>query len=338
MAGVGPLSEAERRALKQLARHEVGRVSERIHMVLLASRGYASSQIAAIFECDEATVRSWLARYSAEGVAGLHDRPRSGRPRQADATAQEVIRHQLATPPSTLGYAIGYWTLVTLTAHLVSACGLPVSRATVRRTLQALGYVWRRPRHVLLCDSERAAKMWARCTQVLRSAPDAVLLCLDECDIHLLPVLRALWQPRGQQTDVPTPGSNRKRAIFGALDWLSGDWQYLIREHKCAADFLVFLEQLLRVYPAQPLLVVLDNASIHHAKLVGAWLQEHPRMHLLYLPAYSGHRENPVEKIWWRLKDQIAANRLHGSMEALITAVHGFFSTLTPDDARRLTA
>lgn len=338
MSECGPLSESERRTLKQLARREVGRVSERIRMVLLASRGYTTSQIAAIFECDEATVRNWLARYAANGVAGLHDRPRPGRPRQADAAARAVIRHQLASPPSALGYAIGYWTSLTLTAHLVGTCGLRVSRTTVRRTLHVLGYVWRRPRHVLLQDPERAAKMWALCTQVLRSAPDAVLLCLDECDIHLLPVLRALWQPRGQQTHVYTPGSNRKRAILGALDWRSGDWHYLIRERRCTADFLLFLEQLLRAYPSPPLLLVLDNASIHHAHAVSAWLHDHPRVQLLYLPAYSGHRENPVEKVWWRLKDQIAANRLHGSMEALIDAVHGFFTTFTPTDARRLTA
>jgi transposase len=338
MTGVGPLSEAERRALKQLARREVGRVSERIRMVLLASRGYASSQIAAIFECDEATVRTWLARYAAEGVSGLRDRPRAGRPRQADATAREVIRQQVQTPPSALGYAIGSWTILTLTAHRVGACGLPLSRATVRRTVHTLGYVWRRPRPVLLQDPARAAKRWARCPQVLRRAPDAVRRCLDECEVPRLPVRRVMWQPRAQQTHVPTPGSHRKRAIFGALDWLSGDWHYLVREHRCAADFLVFLEQWLQHSPSQPLWLVLDHASIHHAKAVTAWLGEHPRVQLLYRPASSGHRENPVEQVWWRLKDQIAANRLHGSLDALMEAVPGFFSTFTPDDARRLTA
>jgi hypothetical protein len=45
-----------------------------------------------------------------------------------------------------------------------------------------------------------------------------------------------------------------------------------------------------------------------------------------------------VEKVWWRLKDQIAANRLHGSIEALVDAVHEFFSSFTPEDALRLAA
>lgn len=338
MSTVRPLSDAERGELKRLARREVGRVSERIRMVLLASRGYAVAEIAAIFECDDATVRQWLARYQAEGVSGLHDRPRAGRPRRADTVAQQAIRHQLAAPPTAAGYASGYWTIGTLTAHLVRARGRQVSQATVRRVVRALGYVWGRPRHVLPADPTRAATMWALCAQVLRSAPDAVVLCLDECDVHLLPVLRALWHPAGQQPAVPTPGVNRKRAIFGALEWTTGRWLYRLCEHKRADDFVRFLEQLLPAYPHVPLLLVLDNASIHHAKKVTTWLEAHPRVRLLYLPPYSGHRENPVEKVWWRLKDQIAANRLYGSIDALVEAVHTFFTSFSSENARRLTA
>jgi DNA-directed RNA polymerase specialized sigma24 family protein len=62
MSGVCSLSDSERRRLKQLARRAVGRISERIRMVLLASRGYSPAQIAAIFECDEATVKRWVER------------------------------------------------------------------------------------------------------------------------------------------------------------------------------------------------------------------------------------------------------------------------------------
>ena len=85
MIFVRSLQEAERRELKRLARREVGRVSERIRMILLSSRGYTVPQIAAIFECDEATVRSWIERFEAGGVEGVRDRPRAGRPRTAPA-------------------------------------------------------------------------------------------------------------------------------------------------------------------------------------------------------------------------------------------------------------
>jgi hypothetical protein len=86
------------------------------------------------------------------------------------------------------------------------------------------------------------------------------------------------------------------------------------------------------------LLLVLDNARSHKAHVVAAGVAEHPQVQLLWLPAYSGHKQNPVEKVWWRLKDQIAANRLHGAIDALVDAVHEFFGSFTPQDALRLAA
>ncbi|HEX2346825.1 MAG TPA: IS630 family transposase [Ktedonobacterales bacterium] len=338
MSDIGPLDETERRRLKQLARRAVGRVSERIRMVLLSSRGYSIAQIAAIFECDEATVRHWLQRYQAEKESGLQDRPRSGRPRKADPAAQQLIRQTIEQPPAESGHPIGYWTTGTLATHLAQTTAVRLSAATVRRVLHALHYRWRRPRLMLPLDPAAAAIMWRLYDRLVQAPAQAAILCLDECDVHLLPVLRAMWMRRGQQAGVPTPGTNRKRSVFGALEWDSGRWHYRISERKRAGEFIAFLEQLLRVYPARPLLIVLDNASIHKAHTVEAWLSAHPHVQLLYLPAYSGHRHNPVEKVWWRLKDQIAANRLHGSIDALVTALHGFFTTFTPEDALRLAA
>jgi transposase len=338
MVYVRSLSEAERRELKRRARTEVGRVSERIRMVLLSDRRYNVPQIATIFECSEATVRGWLDRFNAEGVAGLTDRPRPGRPRKADAAAHATIRQQMEQAPAAAGYVFGCWTVVTLCAHLAQRLGVQLSPATVRKVLLALDYRWRRPQLSLPHDPQVAAKMWTLCARLVRAPAEAVLVCEDECDLHLLPVLRAMWMRRGHQVRVPTPGTNRKRAIFGALEWTTGHWLYTVCERKRAVEFIAFLEQLLASYPDRPILLVVDNASIHTAKAVRVWLTDHPRLELLWLPTYSGHRQNPVEKVWWRLKGQVAANRLHGDIDALVAAVHAFFATFTPDTARQLAA
>ncbi len=50
-------------------------------MVLLSLRGLAPAEIAALLECHPSTVRRWIGRFNADGVAGLADRPRCGRPR-----------------------------------------------------------------------------------------------------------------------------------------------------------------------------------------------------------------------------------------------------------------
>ena len=338
MSSLGPLAESERRRLKDLARRAVGRVSDRIRMVLLASRGYSLAQIAAIFECDEATVKRWVGRYQQDGESGLQDRPRSGRPRKADAVARHALCQAVEQTPAQLGYRFGYWTTGTLAAYLAQRVGICLSAATVRRLLRLLAYRWGRPRLSLPIDPAAAAIMWQVCDRIVRAPATAAIVCLDECDVHLLPVLRAMWMRRAQQVDVPSPGVNRKRAVFGALEWSTGRWLYQITARKRTGEFIAFLELLALAYADRPVLVVLDNASIHHAHAVERWLGEHPQVQLLFLPAYSGHRHNPVEKVWWRLKDQIAANRLHDSIDAMVVAIHDFFATFTSEDALRLAA
>lgn len=338
MVHVRDLAEAERVALRKAARREVGRVSERMRAILLSARGYGVPEIARIFECDEVTVREWIARFEAGGVPALRDRPRSGRRPRVTPAARAHLTQVVTDGPASVGHAGGVWTVLTLKLYLFVTDGVTLSGATVRRVLLALGFRWRRPKLVLPRDPDAAPKLWQLAATLLRAPADAVVLALDECDVHLVPTLRAMWMQRGQQAEVMTPGSNRKRGIFGALALETGAWHYHVTERKRAVEFVEFLAQLVTAYPTQPLYLVLDNASIHTAKLTRAWLAEHPQVTLCFLPSYAGHRENPVEKVWWRMKQQVTANRLYGDVEKLVSAVNAFFGTFTPAAALQLAA
>ena len=80
---------------------------------------------------------------------------------------------------------------------------------------------------------------------------------------------------------------------------------------------------------------LVDNLSIHKAKAVQEWLGSHPRVRLYHLPCYMPQL-NPVERIWWRLVAIVAANRLHGTVDALIDAVKTLFELLTTSEALTL--
>ena len=56
------------------------RQAARAVMVLLSLHGLPAAQIAALLDCHPVTVRRWISRLNAEGMAGLADRPRCGRP------------------------------------------------------------------------------------------------------------------------------------------------------------------------------------------------------------------------------------------------------------------
>jgi transposase len=56
------------------------RQATRAVMVLLSAHGLPPATIAELLDCHPATVRRWISRFNDEGLAGLADRPRSGRP------------------------------------------------------------------------------------------------------------------------------------------------------------------------------------------------------------------------------------------------------------------
>jgi transposase len=221
-----------------------------------------------------------------------------------------------------------------LTLALAEQLRVRLSISAIRQALHQARLAWGRPRLAMPAktDPQKAQKQWAIAQAVIDAGPDATVLYADESRIELLPRLRAMWHWLGQQIRIPTPGSNKTRNLFGALNIRTGQWTYLVREHIYKEDFIVFLEYLLSVYATGPIILIVDNYSSHTACLVQEWLAQQSRLQLFYLPKYCSHL-NPVENIWLRLKGHIAANRLYGSLQYLLDAVDCFFENMTPERA-----
>ncbi len=330
---VGELGPERRQELERLRRRAVGRVSQRAHMVLLSARGYSVARIAEVFDCGEDVVRQWLHRYGERGAGGLADLPRAGRPPK-DRLAEQIVDTRAGQPPTCSGHVQACWTVGLLAAFLAARFRLCLSPSRVRHYLRAAGWRWARPRldpatHAprsqRKVDPEAEAKL-LRLAEAL--AGTATVLFLDESALHLLPLVRAMWM-KGARVRVPTPGTNAKRILFGALDARTGALLYAVRPRKLAVYFVEFVEQLARAYPTGEVVLAMDNVSTHNAKVVREWLArpENARFRLLWLPKYSAHEHNPIERAWGLMKDKVAANRLAGSVDILATEAERFFAT-----------
>jgi transposase len=348
---VKPVPERVVAELEQLRRQAVGRVSQRAHMVLLSLQHRSVDEIAAIFACGEEVVRLWLHRFEQRGerrvADALDDRPRSGRPPK-DRLAGHIIDARVGQCPQNFGLLATCWAVPLLAAHLATVLHLVLAPATIRGYLHRLGWRWSRPkltltnlqRQWLRRDPTRLLKL-ARLQRVLQWAttlPDLLhLVCVDETDLCLLPVIRSCWQKPGRRLEVPTHGvSNPKRTLFGALDVHSGRWCYHVGAGRTSAHFVTLLDQLAAAYPTGLVVIALDSAPAHTAKRITRWITAHPRFRLLWLPKYTAHQVNPVERIWGHLKTTIAANRYYGQIERLVEAAHRYFAERSPQQLRRL--
>jgi hypothetical protein len=114
--------------------------------------------------------------------------------------------------------------------------------------------------------------------QAIAELPEgSVVLAEDETHVNLLPWVRSTWILAGHRRQVTTPGTNRRRSLFGAVDLASSRWFYQLAVKAVSASFIAFLDQLVRGYPAAAVIaIVLDNVQIHRSKAVRAWLTAHP--------------------------------------------------------------
>lgn len=148
------LSEVEQ-AIKN---HEELRVRERARIIRLLHKGYKPAEVADLLAISQGQVHWWRQRWQTEGLAGLSDKVRSGRPVIGTAAVRAALEQLLATEPKTLGYHFTVWTVGRLLRHLREKLDIQMHKNTLRNLLNDLGFVYRRPKHDLTSLQDATAK------------------------------------------------------------------------------------------------------------------------------------------------------------------------------------
>lgn len=100
MKFISPLSDPAQATLNDAYHdHPKSRVRQRAHAVLLNNRRYTMTQISDLFGVQLETVSGWLNRWEAQGLSGLFDAPRSGRPPRFESDEIETFIRYIETNP-----------------------------------------------------------------------------------------------------------------------------------------------------------------------------------------------------------------------------------------------
>lgn len=146
------------------------------------------------------------------------------------------------------------------------------------------------------------------------------LVFQDEVEIHRLPTLTRMWGPVGTQPEVPSPGKNEKKVVFGGVDYATGKIVYTLADTKSGWNFLVFLTALVKAYAGRKIRLVCDNGRFHHTRAVGEWLAAHAdQLTIYWLPPYCPSL-NLIERLWGHLKRTVLANVLFTTLNDLVQA------------------
>jgi transposase len=272
------------------------RLAFRSRIILMAADGLGTNAIAAQLQSSPATVSKWRVRFSRMGLEGLADAPRSGAPGRYD---EETERRILAKLDEAVPEGETAWT-----ARLLARALTDVSEDHVWRVFRKHGiHLQRRRSWCVSTDPEFAAKAADIVALYLAPPENALVICVDE-----KPSIQALERAQGylrfSDGQTFTGFSDRYKrhgtsTLFGALEVATGLVRTGHYKRRRRIEFLDFMNQLVRQYPAdQEIHVILDNLSTH-SKKGGTWLARHPHVHFHFTPTNASWL-NQIE-VWFSI-------------------------------------
>ena len=299
------LTAHERACLEQInrSRSTPSGLVRRARGICLSAEGQANDSIARRLGVSTPTVSYWRKRFREHRLAGLYDRPKSGRRRTHDdeqiaGLLNKVLQER---PPNAT-----HWSVRGVAAET------GVSKSTVQRYFSLFGLQPHRSKSFKLSNDPFFVEKVRDIVGLYLNPPDkALVLCVDEkSQIQALertqPVLpMGLGYVEGVTHDYLRHGTT---TLFAALDVQSGQVITQCKRHHRHQEFLSFLRHLDENVPAGlDLHLVFDNYATHKHPKVRAWLAERPRYHLHFTPTYSSWL-NQIER-WFGLITQQSIRR-----------------------------
>ncbi len=287
-------SDEQRSELTRLASSRTleSRLVDRAKIILLSLDGIQNKDIAQRFGVRPNTITDIRKRFSKNGIQGLYDQPRSGKPKTYDESFRnKVLKLLESEPPS--GHASWDGPLI--------AEKLKTSTHAVWRLLRKEGIQLSRKRSwCISTDPQFVAKSADIIGLYLNPPLNAIVILVDE-----KPSIQALERQTGyikvsNGKIVRAYKSTYKRHgtlnLFAALEVATGKVFGKITKEKKRPDFILFLNEIIAGLPKKrEVHVILDNYCTH--KKNEEWLQKHPNVFFHFTPT-SASWLNQIE-IWF---------------------------------------
>lgn len=319
---VEPFTEAQRKALETLRREDpLERTRRRAEAILLSGRGYSIDAISAILECHRVTVSRWIDQWQERGIDGLLEREGRGRKRCLTEAEQRQVMAWLDQEPRSARRLLG---------QIQRTFGKSLSLETVRRLIKRAGKVWKRMRTSL--KGQRDETEFRACQKELAEQLEAArrgelaLYFLDESGFHRTPSIPYAWQAPGVAERTLPCRTGKPINVIGLLAPTKPRIRLnMTTQAFTGTDVVAFLENFGQTV-TQPTVVVMDNASIHTAKVVEDKRPEREAkgLYIYFLPTYSPEL-NLIEIFWHKVKYEWLPLDAYQSFTTLWEAVQDIF-------------
>jgi transposase len=284
----------------------------RADIILRLSGGQGQRAVAREMRCSVNTVRLWLERFQAEGLAGLYGRHQG---RQVQEESPELEARILDCTRGAPKDGSTHWSTRKLAAEL------GISHMRVARTWAKAGLKPHRLRRYMASDDPAFHQKAADVIGLYLKPPtNAVVFCVDEKTAiqaldRLDPVL-PLSPGRAERHGFEY-FRHGTLSLYAALNTQNGQVLGKTTAKHTSAEFVAFLSELVGDQPQErEIHVVVDNLSAHKTDRVDLFLQAHPRVKLHFTPTYSSWL-NQVELWFSKIERDVIARGVFRSVKDL---------------------
>jgi transposase len=322
---------------------EEARLHRRARMVLLAAAGESVSAIAVRIGTNRLRVGQWLRCFAEQGVDGLRDRERSGRPPEITALERHQVVAAACQSPRQLKIEREIWSHEALAQALMDQ-GLvrSISSTTVGRVLQEAEIKPHRVRGWCHSTDPLFQEKMAAIVRLYVDSPagEPVLSIDEKTGMQALSRSRPL-QPAGAgragrfEFDYKRHGT---QCLFACFNVRTGKILGRLTEHRTRQDFFSFMDEVAIRYRQRRVHLVLDNLNTHKDTTRGTFLSDWNRAHgnrfiVHYTPTH-GSWLNQVELWFSLLSRRILRYGNFASRQQLVEAVERFIQHWNLADAQ----
>jgi len=220
-----------------------------------------------------------------DGLEGLRDSPRSGRPRRHDSDTRHKVQTRVCQQPEDQG---------------------PLDRAHARRRSRTAsqhgtchaGCAKLQPHRVRTFTFSPDPDFEAKLLDIVGciSIPRRMRWCFCVDEKTGIQALNRTQPGLPLRTKKPRAWTNEyvrhgTQTLLAALEIATGKVVAHVRDRRTTVDFLSFMDDVVKAYPVNELCVVLDNLNIHKNEAAKQWLLSHPRVHFHYTPTHASWNE-----------------------------------------------
>jgi transposase len=297
--------------------------------------------IAKSFGVTSEAVYVWLKKARTEGMRSLKS---SKAPGPEPALKEEYFSALLKTirlPASKCGYATDLWSGPRLRHLIKHKFGVEYHNKHMPRLLRRLGLNFKFPERRALEQDPKAVRLWKkeRLPEILAFAQrkKALVFYADEALVSLIPYVGRTWAFPQAKPIVRVSGRRGKHVGITAAVNAQGRMGFELTREKemfTAKVFLRFIRKLSREHAKRFIILIVDGAPTHTAKIVKAYAKDNKHwLRLEILPAYSPEL-NPTEKSWGFIKSKNMNGSQAKDVSELRSALKGHMKKLRRNKAR----